>query len=42
MRGKGFLTAAAAAAVGVFVAGWIMNAMRDNDVVKSAINGFDA
>lgn len=42
MKGKGFLMAAAAAAVGVFVAGWAMNALRDNDVVKNAINGFDA
>ena len=27
--------------VGVFLAGYIMNALRDNDIVKSAIDGFD-
>lgn len=27
---------------GVFAAGYLMNAMRDNDIVKSAISGFDA
>lgn len=29
-------------AVGVFVAGYVMNALRDNDIVSSAIDGFDA
>jgi len=29
-------------AVGVFAAGYIMNALRDNDIVSSAIDGFDA
>lgn len=29
-------------AVGVFVAGYLMNALRDNTAVKNAINGFDA
>ena len=27
--------------LGVFVAGLIMNALRDNDFVKNAIDGFD-
>ena len=29
-------------AAGVFAAGFIMNALRDNDFIKSAIGGFDA
>lgn len=28
--------------VGVFVAGLIMNALRDNAVVRQAIDGFDS
>jgi hypothetical protein len=27
---------------GVFIAGYAMNALRDNSVVNDAINGFDA
>lgn len=27
--------------LGVFLAGLLMNALRDNDFVKDAINGFD-
>lgn len=27
--------------IGVFVAGLVMNALRDNDFVKNAIDGFD-
>jgi hypothetical protein len=27
--------------LGVFIAGLLMNALRDNDFVKNAINGFD-
>lgn len=29
-------------ALGVFVAGLVMNAFRKNDFVNNAINGFDA
>tara|TARA_X000000368_G_scaffold383658_1_gene341708 strand:- start:8139 stop:8267 length:129 start_codon:yes stop_codon:yes gene_type:complete len=29
-------------ALGVFIAGVAMNALRDNDFVKNAISGFDA
>ena len=29
-------------ALGVFVAGLVMNALRDNSFVKHAINGYDA
>jgi len=31
-----------AVVVGVFIAGYLMNALRDNDIVASAINGYDA
>lgn len=28
--------------IGVFIAGLLMNALRDNDFVRSAIDGFDS
>lgn len=39
---KGELKTVGLVAVGVFIAGLLMNMMRDNDIVKGAINGFDA
>ena len=34
-------TTVALVVAGVFIAGMVMNALRDNDFVKNAINGFD-
>ncbi|WP_299394627.1 hypothetical protein [Pelagibius sp.] len=33
--------AAVPVVIGVFLAGLLMNALRDNDFVKNAIDGFD-
>lgn len=42
MPSKGDMKMLAIVVAGVFAAGWLMNAMRDNDQVNKAINGFDA
>ncbi len=34
--------AAVPVVIGVMVAGFILNALRDNDFVKNIINGFDS
>jgi len=39
---KQFAITTSAVILGVFVAGLIMNAARDMDVVKNAIRGYDA
>jgi hypothetical protein len=39
---KDIATSVGVVVAGVFVAGLIMNAMRDNSLVKDAINGYDA
>ena len=36
------VTTVATIAAGVMIAGFIMNALRDNDIVKSMISGFDS
>lgn len=40
--GKADVKVIALTALGVFVAGLVMNAFRKNDFVNNAINGFDA
>lgn len=42
MNINSLLKAAVPVVLGVFVAGALMNALRDNDFVKNAIRGFDA
>lgn len=42
MNFQKFAVMAGAAAAGIIVAGFLLNMFRDNDLVKQAINGFDA
>lgn len=38
---KDVATSVAVVVGGVFIAGLLMNALRDNNIVRDAINGFD-
>ncbi|MET4701981.1 hypothetical protein ABIE65_005030 [Constrictibacter sp. MBR-5] len=41
MNVNGLVKSVVPVIIGVFLAGYIMNALRDNSIVASAIDGFD-
>lgn len=42
MPNKGDIKAVAIVVIGVVVAGYVMNMLRENEIVQDAIDGFDA